>query len=63
MESQVNVSRPLHDSESLAIDNRIRNVQFDRSDLFARPTYHDEASIERQRRAREVFSPRCELLA
>jgi hypothetical protein len=55
MESQVNVSRPLHDSESLAIDNRLRNVQFDRGDLFAWPTYHDEASIERQRRAREVF--------
>ena len=58
VENQVNVSRPLHDSESLAIDNRARSVHFDKNDLFTWPKFHDEASIQRQRHAREAYFAR-----
>ena len=54
-DAHVNVSRTLHDSESLAFDNRSRNVEFDTSDLFAWPRYHDERTIEIQRTSRELF--------
>lgn len=50
-----NVRDPLWLAEALARDNLARGVVFDLAALMSWAAYHDEESIDRQRRARENF--------
>ena len=54
-EDPVNVSNTLAVSEELALDNITRNVIFDKHDLVAWATYHDENTVMIQGEARERF--------